>query len=141
MPAFVHKLRSYINARFRSQQPETVFVDLGNGFYQSGAITMEFKHALRDHGLKPFHGDDASVQPARSGDLWPHETAVSWVRQRLRATLPPEPWHEAESDFEARLKAAAAWVNDHHDAEGLCKQMPRRMHDLVCVARGARLSK
>ena len=141
MPTFVHKLRSSINARFRSQQPDTAFVDLGNGFCQGGAITMEFKQALRDHGLKPFHGDDASVQPARSGDLWPHETAVSWVRQRLRTTLPPEPWHETESDFEGRLKAAAAWVNDHHDVEGLCKQMPRRMHDLVHVAEGARINK
>ena len=133
MSVFVHKLRSSVNTRFRADQPETVFVDLGGGFYQGGTITDEFKKALREHHLKPFHGDDASVQPARSGDLWPHETAVSWMRQRLRVTVPPEPWTESVDDYEGRLKAAATWVNDHHNVDGLCKEMPQRMHDLVYV--------
>ena len=141
MSTFVHKLRASINTRFRSQQPETVFVDLGGGFYQGGVITNEFKMALRCHNLKAFHGDDASVQPGHSGDLWPHETAVSWVRQRLRLTLPQEPWNEAEESFEGRLKAAATWVNDHHDVDGLCKEMPNRMHNLVHETKGARLNK
>ena len=118
-----------------------MFVDLGGGFYQGGVITDEFKMALRRHGLKAFHGDDASIQPGSSGDLWLHETAVSWVRQRLRLTLPQEPWNETEEAFEGRLKAAATWVNDHHDVEGLCKQMPRRTNDLVHVTKGAGLSK
>ena len=141
MQAFVHKLRAAINTRFRADQPEVVFVDLGGGFYQNGAITDEFKRALRENRLKAFHGDDASVQPGRSGDLWPHETAVSWVRHRLRVTLPAEPWEETEDAFEGRLKAAALWVNEHHDVDGLCKQMPKRMHDLVHVTKGARLGK
>ena len=130
-----------VNTRFRADQPETVFVDLGCGFYQGGNITDELKKALREHHLKPFHGDDASVQPARSGDLWPHETAVSWMRQRLRVTVPPEPWTESVDYYEGRLKAAATWVNDHHNVDGLCKEMPQRMHDLVYVTRGARLDK
>ena len=141
MSTFVHKLRASINTRFRSQQPETVFVDLGGGFYQGGVITNEFKMALRCHNLKAFHGDDASVQPGHSGDLWPHETAVSWVRQRLRLTLPQEPWNETEESYEGRLKAAATWVNDHHDVDGLCKEMPNRMHNLVHETKGARLNK
>ena len=141
MATFVHKLKVSINLRFRSQQPETVFVDLGGGFYQGGNITHEFKTALRMHNLKAFHGDDASIQPGQSGDLWLHETAVSWVRQRLRLTLPQEPWNETEEAFEERLKAAAAWVNNNHDVEGLCKEMPSRMHDLVHVAKGGRLNK
>ena len=142
MPAFVPKPRSSLNTRFRSDhKPKAVFVDLGGGFYQGGVITDEFKMALRRHGLTAFHGDDASIQPGSSGDLWLHETAVSWVRQRLRLTLPQEPWNETEEAFEGRLKAAATWVNDHHDVEGLCKQMPRRMHDLAHVTKGARLNK
>ena len=141
MQAFTHKLRAAINTRFRADQPEVVFVDLGGGFYQNGTITDEFKRALRENRLKAFHGDDASVQPGRSGDLWLHETAVSWVRHRLRVTLPAEPWEETEDAFEARLKAAALWVNEHHDVDGLCKQMPKRMHDLVHVTKGARLGK
>mgnify|MGYP001233014255 FL=1 len=44
-------------------------------------------------------------------------------------TLPPEPWEETEEEFGARLEAAAGWVNQHHDVDGLCKEMPRRMHD------------
>ena len=47
MSAFVRKLRASINIRFRCQQPTTVFVDLGGGFYQGGTITSEFKMALR----------------------------------------------------------------------------------------------
>ena len=44
-------------------------------------------------------------------------------------TLPPGLWEGTEEEFEARLEAAAGWVNQHHDVDGLCKEMPRRMHD------------
>ena len=141
MPTFVQKLKASLNTRFRNDQPSTVFVDLGGGFYQGGVITNEFKTSLRMHGLRAFHGDDASAQPGQSGDLWPHETAVSWMRHRLRMTLPQEPWRETEDDYETRLKAAAAYINENHDVEGLRKEMPQRMHDLVYVTKGGRLSK
>ena len=141
MPTFVQKLKASLNTRFRNDQPSTVFVDLGGGFYQGGAITNEFKTSLRMHGPKAFRGDDASVQPGQSGDLWPHETAVSWMRHRLRVTLPQEPWHETQDEYETRLKAAAAYINENHDVTGLCKEMPQRMHDLVYVTKGGRLSK
>ena len=141
MPTFVRKLRAPLNARIRSDPPCTVLVDLGGGFYQAGAITSEFKTALRGHELQAFHCDDARIQPGHSGDLWLHETAVSWVRQRLRLTLPKEPWAETSEAFEARLKAAAAWVNGNHDVEGLCREMPSRMHDLVYKFKGSRLDK
>ena len=86
---------------------------------------------------KAFHIDDASDQPGHSGDLWPHETAVSWVKERLRLTLPTEPRTETEEEFEGRLKAA----NAQPDVDGLCRQMPQRMHDLVHVVKGGRLDK
>ena len=44
-------------------------------------------------------------------------------------TLPPGLWEGTEEEFRARLEAAAGWVNQHHDVDGLCKEMPRRMHD------------
>ena len=141
MSTFVHKLRVSINSRFRDNQPGVVFVDLGGGFYQGGVITDEFKRALKEHGINAFHGDDASIQPGSSGDLWPHETSVSWMRRRLAVTLPADPWEETEEELGARLKAAAAWVNQHHDVEELCKEMPQRMHDLVYEAKGHRLDK
>ena len=62
-------------------------------------------------------------------------------RLLFRVTVPPEPWTESVDDYEGRLKAAATWVNDHHNVDGLCKEMPQRMHDLVYVTRGARLDK
>ena len=42
----------------------------------------------------------------RSGDLWPHETTVSWVRERMKRTQPVEPWIESEEKLGKRLKAA-----------------------------------
>ena len=142
MPTFVHKLRVSINSRFHDDQPDIVFVDRGGGFYHpGGSMTDEFKRALKQHDFKAFHGDDASIQPGSSGDLWPHETSVSWIRKRLTVTLPAEPWEETEEELGARLKAAATWVNQHHDVEALCKEMPQRMRDLVYKTKGQRLPK
>ena len=138
---FARKLRVSFNSRFRDDQPGVAFVGLGGGFSQGGAIADEFKRALKEHGLKAFHGDDASIQQGSSGDLWPRETSVSWVRRRCVVTLPADPWEEAEEELGARLKAAAAWVNQHHDVEGFCKEMPQRMRDLVCEVKGHRRGK
>ena len=40
-----------------------------------------------------------------------------------------------------RGRGAAAWVNDNHDVDSLCREMPQRMNDLVHVTKGARLDK
>ena len=55
--------------------------------------------------------------------------------------MPAEPWEETEEELGVRLKAAATWVNQHHDVEALCKEMPQRMHDLVYKTKGQRLPK
>ena len=81
------------------------------------------------------------MQPGRSGDLWLHETAISWVRERLKRTLPREPWAETDAQFAKRLKSAAEYVNAKYNVEGLCREMPKRMHDLVHVAKGDKLRK
>ena len=68
-----------------------------------------------------------------------HETAVSWVRQRLKRTLPPRPWDETEEQFGKRLKAAGDYVMSNHDVGWLCEAMPKRMQDLVYKTKGDRL--
>ena len=80
-------------------------------------------------------------QPGRSGDLWLHETTVSWIRERLKRSLPKDPWNETEESFTKRMKKAVEHVNDEHDVAGLCREMPSRMHDLVHATRGDRLRK
>ena len=92
-------------------------MDRGGGFYSgNGKITREFHSALQENQFTAFHGRDASIQPGRCGDLWLHETAVSWVRERLKRTLPREPWKEREEQFAKRLKTATEHVNAHVDA-------------------------
>ena len=144
MCEFVEKLSKALCLRFPNDQdrPRTVFVDRGEGFYKSnGKITCEFAAALRKHGLKAFHGKDAECQPGRSGDLWLHETTVSWIRERMKRSQPVEPWHESEEELGKRLKAAAAYCNDFHDVDGLCREFPQRMHSLVFETKGDKLTK
>ena len=144
MDKFVEKLAKVLRLRFPDshQRPDVVFVDRGEGFYKSnGIITGEFGAALRRHKLKAFHGRDAELQPGRSGDLWLHETTVSWVREQMKRTQPAEPWHESEAQLGKRLKAAAGHCTHKFDLGSLCKAFPDEMHDLVHVPKGDRLNK
>ena len=144
MSTFVQKLRAAINIRFQGDgpQPDVVFVDRGGRFYDGiGQITAEFKSALRTNSFTAFHGDNAQVQPGRSGDLWLHETSVSRIRERLKRSLPKDPWNESEESFTKRIKTAVEYVNANHDVTGLCKEMPQRMRDLVHEQQGDRIRK
>ena len=144
MEEFVEHLAKAVRLRFpdRANQPRIVYVDRGEGFYASnGKITNEFETALRKHGLKAFHGKDAEKQPGRSGDLWLHETTVSWMRERMKRTQPVEPWTESEPQLAKRLKTAAAHCTSEYDIEALCKEFPARMHALVHVTKGDKLGK
>ena len=144
MSGFVEKLKRAVCLRFpnESSQPNIVFVDRGEGFYKSnGKITDEFASALRRHALKAFHGKDAECQPGRSGDLWLHETTVSWVRDRMKRSQPVEPWMESEEDLGKRLKAAAGYCNANYDIEGLCREFLERMRSLVEDSKGDKLGK
>ena len=66
--------------------------------------------------------------------------AVSWVRDRLKKTLPRRCWEETEEAYGARLKEAASYINSTHDVEGLCMEFPGRLRDLV-ERNGDRLAK
>ena len=69
-----------------------------------------------------------------------HETAVSWMRDRLTKTLPKRCWEEAPEAYRARLKACAAHINGTCDVEGLCRELPSRVRDLA-DREGDRLAK
>ena len=141
MPTFVHKLRKAINARFRHDRPGIV-VDRGGGFYDgTGRMTLEFETALETHAFKAFRGTHASLQPGQSGDLWLHETAAAWVRNRLKRTLPKNPREETEAAFGKRLKRAQDYVNENYDVAALCLEMPERLRTLVHDKKGGRLAK
>ena len=59
-----------------------------------------------------------------------HETAVSWVRDRLTKTLPCRPWEETSEEYGARLKACAAHIIEQHNVANLCRGLPARLTEL-----------
>ena len=139
----VRKVRAALNIRFPGRAPpRTVFTDRGSGFYQpsSGNITEGYRRALREHNLKAFFPDDASVQPGQLQDLMLHETAVSWMRERLAQTVPKKPWEESLDQYRVRLKSCAAHINATYQVSALCRELPQRLAALRALA-GDRLAK
>ena len=139
----VARVRAALNIRFQgSTPPKVLFTDRGNGFFESGtgAITDGYRDALKQHKLKCFFKNNASVQPGELQEIMLHETAVAWVRQRLTKTRPKEAWTETAEDYYTRLKTCAAYINEHYNVEGLCHDLPTRLLDLQ-EAEGDRLRK
>ena len=69
--------------------------------------------------------------PARqSGDVLLHETAVSWLRDRMLRTVPAEAWKEEREGFYTRLREQCAKVNDECEVGQLCRDFPKRLADL-----------
>ena len=137
------KVRAALNVRCPGgDAPTTVFVDRGPGFYHpsTGQITAGFKQGLRDNGLRAFMGDDAAEQPGALQELMLHETAVSWIRVKLQRCKPTRPWLETVEQYRARLKSVVTAINQEHNVEGLCWELPDRVEKLR-LAKGDRLSK
>ena len=86
--------------------------------------------ALRCRDLRAFFLADASVQPGQLQEVMLHETAVSWMRDRLTKTLPKRCWEETLEAYRARLKACAAQINSACDVDGLCRVLPSRVMEL-----------
>ena len=129
----VARVRSALNIRFQGTTPPCVlFTDRGNGFYDSGTgvITAGYSAALRNHGLKAFFNQNASVQPGQLQEVMLHETAVAWMRLRLSKTVPRKAWTETVEAYRARLKACCAYINENYDVDGLCKGLPKRLTEL-----------
>ena len=110
------------------------------GFYNpgTGLITKEFKAALKEYRFKAFWGDDASAQPGHLQEVMLHETAVSWLRVRMEASLPKRSWEETPHAFATRLRQCCAQINAEFDVEGLCHAFPARIQKLK-DAKGGRL--
>jgi len=134
MPAFVARIRAAINIRCQEEdKPKVLFVDRGKAFYvcNTGYITDEFSAALDEHGLKTFMGKDAAKQPGELKELMLHETAVAWIRLRQTVTTPREPWAETVEEFGQRMRTIAAYINENYDVDGLCREFPDRVQELV----------
>ena len=139
----VAKVRAVLNVRFPGgDAPKVLFTDRGNGFYESGSgkITSGYQNALRIHSLKAFMKADASMQPGALQELMLHETAMAWVRYRLRKTVPKVPWEETVEEYGARLKEVASYIEREYDVSGLCRALPDRAA-MLDEAKGDRLPK
>ena len=64
-------------------------------------------------------GDNASAQPGHMQEVLLHETAVSWIRLRLAATVPSKPWLETRGEYASRLRRVAGDIHANLDVEGL----------------------
>ena len=87
--------------------------------------------ALGGGGLALFWDQDASAQPGCCADVLLHETAVSWIRQKLTATTTKKPWLETREQYAARLRQVVADINRHYAVGGLCNRSPDRLDELI----------
>ena len=69
-----------------------------------------------------------------------HETAVAWLQRQLTLSRPRQSWRESRISFGKRLCKAAKYVNDHYDADALCRELPERIATLI-LREGDRLRK
>ena len=68
------------------------------------------------------------------------ETAVSWMRERLKKTQPKKAWEESVEEYRTRLKTRVASINSNHDVESLRREFPERIEQ-VHAGDGDRLPK
>ena len=143
-PAFVRQVHLSLCRRFQGavSGPTVLFTDRGAGFYNAGngTITTQYKGALVAAGLTAFMGESAAVQPGKLSDLLLHETAVAWIRDKERKTLPRQPWRETNALFSQRLKGIVGKINNAFDVAGLCRQLPSRVEALYS-RQGCKLKK
>ena len=137
MRAFVERLPGVLQYMLGgdTQLPRIVASDRGLGFYQgsTGHIVREYSDALTEHGFRPWVGDDASHQPADIPDVLLHETVVAWIRSYLQKH--PLCRTGSLDAQEARLRIlfndCAAHINGVYDVDGLCRQFPTRLENLI----------
>ena len=110
------------------------------GFIFVAIVKLQYRTALAAHGLRAFQGNVAAVQPGKLGDLMLHETAVAWIRNKERTTLPTRPWEETPVQLGTRLKRIASEINAEHDVVGLCRELPARVAQLR-LKKGRKLKK
>ncbi len=140
----VGRARGAVNKRFQGDavKPEFLMVDRGRGFYNiaTGKITQKYKDAVQAHGFTNLMGDDAKVQPGHMQEILLHETAVAWIRWRLTLTTPKQCWLETRAQYTTRIKGVVDDIDANLDVEGLCRDLPQRLDDVI-EAKGGRIPK
>ena len=101
---------------------------------------MSTRHALQDHGLKDFNAGSAARQPGNLQEVMLHETSVAWIRRRETVTQLRQPWTETVEQFSTRMRGIVQHINAKFDVEGLCRELPDRVQDVI-DAEGGRISK
>lgn len=141
---FVHRLPGILRKMLGpgAPLPRNLFTDRGTGLYSSqGFVVGKYESAVRQEGFSLYWGPDASAQAPDMGDLLLHETAVAWLRRRLRSEKPAvRPWEGTCEQWTERVRKVVRGINADYDVRGLCNEFPGRLAE--CVAkRGDRLRK
>ena len=109
--------------------PRVLFTDRGTGMYTpNGHICRAYGNAVKAAGFRTYWGANASMQSADMGDLLLHETAVAWLRNRMRRERPVVlPWSETRAQWADRAARCERYINENYDAPGLCRRFPSRL--------------
>ena len=123
------KAASLLCTRSDLEPSEVIFTDNGRGLYgmATSEVKPEYQEAVNKYKFPAVAVEDASVQPGNLQEGMLHVTAISWVRIRLRKTLPKSPWKETEPDYVKRLKAAATYFNENYNVTDLKLELPARV--------------
>ena len=122
--------------------PRHIFTDRGTGMYNPvGKVVQLYAAAVKKAGFNLHWGPDASRQSPDMGDILLHETAVAWLRKRMKAEKPQVlPWEETQDQWATRARQAVCHINANHDVAGLCREFPSRLQSVV-ETQGGRLRK
>ena len=135
------KLRQMLGSDARL--PRILCSDRGPGLYHAstGHIVAQYRNALQRHGFRTYAGEDASQQPADMADVWPHETAVAWIRgyMKKRPLKKGVGLPQMQKDFAAQMAACVRHINAEYEVDDLCSSFPERLAELR-KAKGERLS-
>ena len=144
LAAFVERLPRRLRQMLGpcAKLPRTFFTDRGTGMYTPGGkIVRAYAEALQQAGDGPYWGENAQRQSPDMPDLLLHETAVAWLRKRLRTSRPEvDPWEETQEMWSRRAQQAVRCVNQSYNVAGLCRELRSRLQ--ACVGGdGERLNK
>ena len=108
--------------------------------------TYRYDNICHKLGFTPFAGSNAKfgqrAQPAEIGDVLLHETAISWIKERIKTSnaLVKTPWNETPQEFARRLDLIMKGLNSECNVKGLSLEFPARLSAL-CKGQGKRLPK
>ena len=124
LAAFVERLPRILRQMLgtSAKLPRAVFTDRGTGMYTpTGKIVRAYAEALQRAGFATYWGENAQRQSPDMPDLLLHETAVAWLRKRLRTSRPEvEPWEETQEMWSRRAQQAVRFVNTSYNVAGHC---------------------